>query len=185
MAPNSLEPIFGNRYKIVWCINHEPIVGIVRNYSIDNLHRRDIRIMKNDPDFEKTKFRLIAHAWGENGPAIYGKELFFQLEDYAKEALIWHEVGHIHYEHTLKPENQFGSQSKLRDYRNSFVKNNDVWPIEIEADIFAVKRVGKTPYLRVLNAMLISRPRGEVDSLNELGRKELEIRINKIKELIL
>lgn len=54
---------------------------------------------------------------------------------------------------------------------------------EKEADKFAVKKTNKELVLSFLNFLIKTRPNGKSGGLNDLGKKELELRIKYIKKL--
>jgi hypothetical protein len=62
------------------------------------------------------------------------------------------------------------------------IKKRQVMPIEEEADRFAVDRAGKGAVIDFLNYVLATRPTGGNLAWNEMGRKELEIRIAAIQD---
>ncbi len=97
-----------------------------------------------------------------------------------REAGIWHEVGHIHYKHYFKMP--IANQDELRKTRIGYINSGNVMPIEKEADEFAVKRIGKEAVIDFLGFLLETRPGGNMNSLNEMGRKELESRMQIITE---
>jgi hypothetical protein len=94
---------------------------------------------------------------------------------------IWHEVGHIHYEHILNPE--FQDQARLRAARLAAIKNGQVILHEAEADRFALERAGKDTVIEFLAYLLQTRPKGGKFGWNDAGRRELELRMAAIKVL--
>lgn len=91
-----------------------------------------------------------------------------------REAGIWHEMGHIHYEHYLK--NVSGDQAQLRSARISAVEQGHVIPEEAEADHFAAARIGKDAVIGFLKYLLDTRPTGGQLGWNDLGKRELRNR---------
>jgi hypothetical protein len=176
------EPIFGNHYKIIWTdMSNKPkmpegVLGVVRNFTNDNHGYRDIKLIKSDLKFESTYFRFMSTSWTSKGPIIYLTDKFMSLPVTIKESFIWHEVGHIHHKHMLK--RHFKDQAELRNYRLCTIKKNIVDPFELEADIFAINRVGKTAFIKALRFLMETRSSGS--TLNDMGRRELELRIQKI-----
>jgi hypothetical protein len=101
------------------------------------------------------------------------------LSQELREAGVWHEVGHVHFEHHFKMG--YDSQLELREARKLAIEQGQVMAAEEEADRFAVARAGKEATLAFLNYILSTRPPGDMMSNNYLGRRELEIRIATIK----
>jgi len=96
-----------------------------------------------------------------------------------KEAAIWHEVGHIHHEHSR----DFQDQAQLRAARIAAIHNGQVVSHESKADHFALVRVGKDALIGFLTHLLQTRPTGGELGWNDAGRRELELRIATIQVL--
>src|SRR5271157_5600435 len=153
MKDSLIEPQFSNQYTLQWSkngINMGSIIGKVINYDPENQTEFYINIEVSDLDVSKTGFTIIAHTWRKNNrlkkliPIIGITRYFINYPEYVKEGLIWHEVGHVHHKHVLR--NKL-TQYQLREERLNCIKKNDVLPMEIEADIFAAKKVGKSTYI--------------------------------------
>jgi hypothetical protein len=174
------QPEFGDKYQLIWRKLGEKQVGEVRNYTTDGKGYRSVRILLDDERMEKIKMRLLATSWDARGPKIWVSSLLLAIPQKLREAGIWHEIGHIHYEHPLRSD--FRDQDQLRTARILAVKKGQVLPIEEEADRFAVAQAGKEAVIDFLNRTLTTRPTGGKLGWNEMGRKELEIRIAAIQD---
>lgn len=173
--------IFGNTYKLIW-LQKQPSnsqVGEVRNYTKDRSGYRVIPIACNNALLSRINMRFIVSGSEDNRLAIIVNEAFLSLPKVWREAGVWHEVGHVHYEHF----NTVVNQEELRAIRVQHAQNNKVMPQELEADQFAVERVGKAAVSEFLNFLLQTRLNGSFDGLNQLGCKELELRIKQIRNL--
>jgi hypothetical protein len=175
------QPVFGDKYRLVWRKISERKVGEVRNYTTDGKGYRQVKILLDDEIMGKKKMRFLATTWGARGPEIFVSSLFLAIPKKLREAGIWHEIGHIHYEHFLRSD--FLNQDQLRTSRISAIKKGQVIPEEAVADRFAVAQAGKDALINFLNYALTTRPTGGKQSWNEIGRKELEIRIAAIQRL--
>lgn len=171
-------PEYTDRYSIIW-FPRGRIKAEVRNYTINCNGYRKIEIIKNDVLMKKMRERFLASEDGEP-PIINVSRAFMKLPLNMREAAIWHEVGHIHYEHHSRLS--VLSQEKLRTKRIEYINAGDVMLEEKEADAFSVKQIGKEAMAEFLKYLLATRPRGDVNSLKEIGRKELENRLKIIME---
>jgi hypothetical protein len=174
------QPVFGDKYRLVWRKVGEKQVGEVRNYAIDGKGYRRVVILLDDELIKKNKMRFLATSWDASGPKIYVSTLFLALPQRLRAAGIWHEIGHVHYEHPLRIS--FQGQAELRTARILAIKKGKVMPIEEEADRFAIDRAGKDAVIDFLNYVLTTRPSGGNLGWNEMGKKELEIRIAAIQD---
>jgi hypothetical protein len=174
------QPVFGDNYRLTWRKVGEKQVGEVRNYATDGKGYRRVVILLDDELIKKNKMRFLMISWDASGPKIYVSSLFLAIPQRLRAAGIWHEIGHVHYEHPLR--SAFHSQVQLRTARMLAIKKRQVMPIEEEADRFAVDRAGKGAVIDFLNYVLATRPTGGNLAWNEMGRKELEIRIAAIQD---
>jgi hypothetical protein len=140
-----------------------------------------VPVLLDDPLMQRISMRFLATSWGSRGPEIIVSDAFMALPMNFREAAIWHEVGHIHHEHVLQRE--FQDQSQLRAARISAIQNGQVISHEIEADRFAIKRVGRDAVTGFLAHLLKTRPRGGELGWNDIGCRELELRIATIQAL--
>lgn len=175
----SESPEFGDTYRLVWRKPGTNYVGEVRNYTRDQKGYRRVPILLDDALMEEINMRFLATSWGDKGPAIHVSTAFMMIPRRLRDAGIWHEMGHIHHEHHLRGE--FRNQSQLRASRLTAARNGLVLPVEEEADRFAVLQVGKEALIGFLEYVLCTRPSGEKLGLNEIGKRELEIRIAAIR----
>ena len=173
-------PEFGDSYRLIWRKPETAVyIGEVRNYTLDRKGYRRIPIVHDDILMEKMNMRLLVAKWEDTGPIIYVSTAFMAITRKLQEAGIWHEIGHIHHEHHLRGD--YMGQSQLRNARLDAIKNGTMLPIEEEADRFAATRMGKYTVLSFLEYVLSTRPSGEKGSLNEMGKRELEMRIAAIR----
>jgi hypothetical protein len=175
------EPVFGDRYRILWRSVRPGCVAEVRNYAIDRRGYRTVPVRLADSLMQRISMRFVATSWGERGPEIMVSKAFMALPMNFREAAIWHEVGHIHYEHHFHFQLEFQDQSQLRAARISAVQKGEVMPHETQADRFATERVGKDAFTGFLGHLLKTRPRGK--GWNDIGSRELELRIAIIDAL--
>jgi hypothetical protein len=191
MKHEFIEPQFSDNYELKWLIKTNPkmgtIVGKVINYNPADKLEFYINIEKSDLDVNYTGYTIIATTWQKNKktktiiPIIGVTQFFINYPELIREGLIWHEVGHIHYKHVLR--NKL-TQKELQEQRLFCVKNNDVLPMELEADVFAAKRIGKLRYIEVLKYVKDHRPFETTNAYSEIGRKEYDIRVKKIIEIV-
>ena len=172
-------PEFGDTYRLLWRRPGTNYVGEVRNYTLDRKGYRRVPILLDDALMKEINMRFLTASWDDKGPAINVSTTFMMIPRRLREAGIWHEIGHIHHEHHLSGE--FRDQSQLRAARLTATKNGLVLPIEEEADRFAVQQSGKEALIDFLEYILGTRPSGEKLGLNEIGKRELEIRIASIR----
>jgi hypothetical protein len=175
------EPIFGDRYRILWWNRKSGCIGEVRNYALDRKGYRKVPLLLDDALMQKINMRFLATSWGDRGPKITISFAFMTLPLNFREVGIWHEIGHIYYEHNLI--NEFQDQIQLRAARIAAIESRQVISFEVEADGFAVERVGKDAVIGFLTYLLRTRPTGGKLGWNDIGRRELELRISKIKDL--
>lgn len=173
-------PEFSDEYRIVWRNFRSMCVGDVRNYTVDGKGYRRIRILLDDDLMRRIKMRFLAASWGDNGLEIHVSTSFMKLPRVVREAGIWHEVGRIHYEHHSQRENC--DQAQLRASRISAVENGDVISFEKQADHFAVMQLGKEAVIRFLEYTLHTRPTSGKLGWNDIGKRELELRIAAIRD---
>jgi hypothetical protein len=181
-SPQS-EPRFGNYYEIEWLKDEGFYVqGIVWNFSPDKKERYAINIIERELDFGQTSFRFIAHSWRQKTPEVVITREFWDLPESFQTAFLWHEIGHIHYRHFLT-STVTKSQAEIRMHRISYIDKGKVLPEELEADVFAVQRVGKQALIEALTYLKDTRPLGKRGSNNDYGTRELKFRIRKINEM--
>ena len=175
----SEHPEFGEKYHLVWRKLGRINIAEVRNYTLDEMGYRRIHISCDDNLMKRINMRFLVSSWGDNGPEIHVSKAFMNLPRSIGEAGIWHEVGHIHFEHS--PQGEFRDQAELRDARISAVKNGEVLSMENEADRFAIMHASKNALIDFLEYVHRTRPAGEKAGLNMIGKRELEIRIAAIR----
>lgn len=175
------EPQFGDRYRLLWRKSGPKQIGEVRNFTTDGSGCRAIHILLDDELMERISMRFVATSWGDRGPEIHVSSAFMTLSRELREAGIWHEVGHVHYKHYSRHD--FRDQAQLRVARISAVERGEVLPLEEEADRFAVARAGKECVVGFLRYLLATRPTGRKLGWNDIGRRELELRIAAIEAL--
>lgn len=126
--------------------------------------------------------RIAAVRYGEDqNPIIVVGDQFMVLEPSLREACIWHEMGHVHFEHVFNGD--FASQADRRAARLAATEAGGVLREETEADGFAVARVGKDAVLAYLDNTLRTRPSGGSLGWNDTGRRELELRIAAVRDI--
>ena len=175
------QPVFGECYRLIWRTTGDRSLGEVRNYTADKKGFRRVPVLLDEELMKRIHMRFLVTSWGKQGPEVTVGEAFQCLPQDFRDAGIWHEIGHIHHEHNLKLE--FSDQTRLRMARIAALKKGQVMPIEIEADQFAVTRIGKEALIGFLTHALRSRPTGGKQGWNDLGRRELELRIRIIQAL--
>jgi Zn-dependent protease with chaperone function len=156
-------------------------VAEVRNYTMDGKRYRMIPVRLDDIEMQRSSMRFLASSWGRGGPEIVVSSAFLALQINLREAAIWHEVGHIHYEHHLR--SKFQDQSQLRAARIAAIQKGQVVSHEAEADRFALVRVGSEALIEFLTHLLETRPQGGELGWNDAGRRELELRIAAVQAL--
>ncbi len=57
-----------------------------------------VPVLLDDSKMQRINMRFVATAWENRGPEIIVSQAFMALPLRFKEAAIWHEVGHVHYE---------------------------------------------------------------------------------------
>jgi hypothetical protein len=177
---------FSDDYLIKWSdSHHKTVVGRVIAHKLDDQSEYLIDIEKSDLNFKKTGSTIIGHTFVKKKnqliPMIGVTQWFIDYPQEVKDGLIWHEIGHIHYKHVLK--NKL-TQDQLRIQRLVYINNNDVQPIELEADIFAAKKFGKLKYIDVLRYVKDHRPMEDTNLFSSIGKKEYDLRITKIYKLV-
>ena len=177
----SEQPVFGDRYRLLWYPAKEGRIGEVRNYTTNRMGFRLVPVMLDDELMQRISMRYLATSWNNLGPQIIASRAFTTLPQNFKDAGIWHEMGHVHHEHHLRAD--FEDQAQLRAARIAAVKEKRVILLETEADMFAVSRAGKEKFIGFLTHVLETRPLGGTLSWNDLGRRELELRIKAIQAL--
>jgi hypothetical protein len=130
---------------------------------------------------ERIHMRFLATSWGDGGPKIQVSSAFMTLPRELREAGIWHEVGHVHHEHCFRHD--FRNQAQLTTARLKAIEEGQVLPMEVEADRFAVARAGRDALIAFLQHILSTRPTGGELGWNDMGRRELQIRIAAIEAL--
>ncbi len=169
-------PQFGDKYRLLWRLGPEPIVAEIFNYAIESQAVRVIPVIRDDATLADASMRFLFVSWDNQGPRITVNGCFLSLPKIWREAALWHEVGHVHYEHHFQE-----LPDSLRSVRISAIEGGGVMPQELEADVFAAARIGKAACIAFLRHLLSTRPRGT--AWNDLGAKELERRILAVQEL--
>lgn len=184
MRPNLIKPVFTDNYKIMWVTTLGTCVGHVINYY-DKQTAYYIDIEMSDLDVDRTGYTICAHTWIRTEsnliPKIGVTQYFMSYPKNVQEGLIWHEVGHIHYYHVL---NNKLKQHELQNLRGKYIESNDVLPMEVEADVFAAKKIGKQAYIDVLKFVKDHRPFESTNLYSAIGKKEYDLRVQKISDLI-
>ena len=172
---------FGNKYRLIWRTPVRKTVAYVLNYTIDETGYRIIPVLRNDDLMKRIDTRFMVSIWEKTGPKIYVSTAYINLPREIGETGIWHEVGHIHYEHHL--QNEFYDKEKTIAARILAIENGNVLSIEEEADSFAVLQSGKEAMIGFLELLLLTRPTEGNLSFNEIGKRELQMRIANIRAL--
>lgn len=170
---------FSNSYDLLWLNNESSQFAEVRNYYADNPSKyRFFKIINDDAKIKAIPMRFLAVSANLKDPYILASNEFLKLPRSLQAAAIWHEIGHIHHGHK-----QAGSQEEIRKLRLSYIDSNQVMPDELEADQFATKRAGRDSVSRFIEHLIRTRPVGKEGDLNELGRKELQLRLDKLRSM--
>jgi hypothetical protein len=172
-------PEFGDKYHLVWLKPGGRNIAEVRNYTLDETGYRRIHIYCDDNLMKSKNMRFMVSNWEDKGPIIHVSNAFINLPRSIGEAGIWHEVGHVHFEHHHQKE--FKDQAELRNARISAIKKGEVLSMESEADCFAIIHSSKKALIDFLDHLYRTRPAGEKAGLNMIGKRELEIRIAAIR----
>ena len=178
-----MESEFSDCYKIFWyreknSTNKSKIsIGEVRNFTKDGRDHRSIPIICDNRLIEKINMRFIATNWRAEGPRIILNDSLLSMSLEIIEAAIWHEIGHVHYKHSLRT--QTISQEELICKRISYVRKGLIMPEEREADIFAVKMIGEGPLLKYLRLCFKIRANENKGNLNDPGLIEIKLRMKK------
>jgi hypothetical protein len=175
------QPVFGESYKLLWRITGERRIGEVRNYTTDRKGYRTVPVLLDDALMKQICMRFLVTSLGSRGQEIIVSEAFMILPRTFREAAIWHEMGHVHHEHHSIGE--FTDQAHLRAARIAAIERGQVMHQEAEADRFAVGRIGKELLIGFLSHLLRTRPTDGTLAWNEMGRRELELRIEAIQAL--
>jgi hypothetical protein len=172
---------FGNKYRLIWRTPRSKKVADVLNYTIDETGYRVIPVLLDDDLMQRIDTRFMVSIWEKTGPKIYVSTAYINLPREIGETGIWHEVGHIHHKHHL--QNEFYDKGKTIAARILAIENGNVMSIEKEADSFAVLQSGKEAMIGFLELLLRTRPTGGNFSFNEIGKRELQMRIETIRKL--
>jgi len=170
---------FGDQYLILWQARTPGPVAHVRNYEATGKRYRQIPVFLDDVWIQQARMRLLVVAYVDDNPCIIVSQAFMDLPRDLRDAGIWHEVGHVHFEHMLTTDCL--DQDALRAARLLAIRSDRVWDKETEADGFAVRQVGKDAVVAFLSFVLRTRPIG--GSLNDAGSRELELRIATVRAL--
>jgi hypothetical protein len=191
MDPNVIEPQLSNHYEIRWLPKPSAkpgsIIGKVVNYNPNDNTEFYINIEKSNLDIKKTGFTIIASTWQTKKkinmviPIIGATQFFINYPENVQDGLTWHEIGHIHHKHVLRNKLK---QNELKEQRRAYILKNDVLPMELEADLFAAKNFGKSKYIEVLKYVKDHRPFEDTNADSEIGRREYDIRISKIDQIL-
>ena len=172
---------FGDKYRLIWQKPGNKKVADVLNYTIDETGYRVIPVLLDDDLMKRIDMRFLVSIWEKTGPKIYASAAYINLPRAVGEVGIWHEVGHIHYKHHL--QNEFYDKEQVIAARILAIENGNVLSIEKQADSFAVMQSGKEAMIVFLELALRTRPAGGNLSLNEIGKRELQMRIANIRAL--
>lgn len=172
---------YGEIYRLVWRKAGTRRAGEVRNYTCDRKKYRAVSILLDDALMKSLSMRFLVSHWNPRAPEIIVSSDFMSLPSQFREAGIWHEIGHIHYEHHLRGD--FTDQTQYRLARLRPTEEGRVMPYEEEADRFALDHVGKDALISFLEHLLETRPSGGRLGWNELGQRELEMKITIIRTL--
>ena len=172
---------FGNKYRLIWKEPGQKKVADVLNYTIDETRYRVIPVLLDDDLMKRIDTRFLVSIWEETGPKVYVSAAYVNLPRAVGEVGIWHEVGHIHYKHHL--QNGFYGKEQVIAARILDIENGNVLSIEEQADSFAVMQSGKKAMIDFLELAISTRPTGENLSFNEIGKRELQMRIENIRAL--
>ena len=175
MASVDSEGIFGDRYRLLWRSDRPPRVAYVRNYAENQRGFRSTPVVLDDGLIKEWRMRFLAYSGRRPQDTIFVSNEFMDLAVGLREAAIWHEVGHVHFDHARRYD--FSSQEGIQSARVDAIQNGRIVEWEAEADSFAVARVGPEAFIAFLTHVLGTRPTGAPTGLNELGRRELELRI--------
>ena len=170
---------FGERYRLVWRRPGARRVGEIRNYTVNEKRYRVVPILLDDALMNRISMRFLVSHWNSLGPEILVSCAFMDLPLQFREAGVWHEMGHIHHEHLLRDD--IRDQAQLRAARLLAVQNGFVIPYEGEADRFAVAHVSRHTLIGFLEYLLETRPSGGRLGWNDIGRRELLMRIAAIR----
>ncbi len=174
-------PEFGDKYRLIWRKPGHRKVADVYNYAIDETGYRVIPVILDDDLMKRIDTRFLVSIWEKTGPKIYVSSTYISFPREVEEIGIWHEVGHIHYEHHWK--NEFYDQNHNITARMLAIENGSVLSIEEQADSFAVAKSDKEAVIGFLELLLCTRPTERRLSFNEIGKKELQMRIETIRAL--
>jgi hypothetical protein len=133
------------------------------------------------PEDAEHPHAISRYLMGESRTRNHCQQAFMALPLSFRESEIWHEVGHIHYEHLVSLD--FEDQAQLRAARIAAIQNGQVISHEAEADRFALMRVGKDALIGFLTHLLQARPTVGGLGWNDAGRRDLELRIETIQPL--
>ena len=172
---------FGDKYRLIWQEPGHKKVADVLNYTIDETRYRVIPVLHDDDLMKRIDMRFLVSIWEENGPKIYVSTAYINLPRSFGETGIWHEVGHIHYEHHL--QNEFYDKEQIIAARILAIEKGKVLSVEEQADSFAVIQSGKEAMIDFLQLAISTRPTGGNLSFNEIGKRELQMRIETIRAL--
>jgi hypothetical protein len=148
--------------------------------TTNNRVHRTIPILAADDWMRSINMRFLVVRGLDSKPHIVVSDLFMALPISFREAAIWHEIGHVHYGHH---NGNYTKQEQLRTARLAAIQAGRVMQEELEADQFAVVRLGKAAVIAFLGHCLATRPSGASLGRNELGRRELQLRIEFIEAI--
>ena len=97
--------------------------------------------------------------------------------------LILHEYGHLVYKHNERLSGPGMTNDIVRDQRMACLLNGKVMNVELEADAFAIKHVGKNTFMRTMDYMIKKRKERINDPGKELAIYEFELRKKAAKKL--
>lgn len=176
-----MEPQFGDKYVLEWLAAKPGLVARVRNFTVDDSRYREIPVYLDENEIQRARMRLLALTYDrDRNPKIIVGNALMALPRAMRTAAVWHEVGHVHFEHTFIPEHNTSSDA-YRLARMKALRDGGVISTETEADDFAAARVGAGALLKFLRHTLRTRPTGA--GLNDLGGLELERRATHLEHM--
>lgn len=174
-ANQSEQTEFGDSYSLIWTTSLSGVVGEVRNFAVDTSCYRRIKIIAEKDLRRKTGFRYCCLKYEQTEPEIVVDRSLLGLPVAIRNAMIWHEVGHVHHEHVINSLAR--SPESIRADRLAAISSGGVDSQELEADQFAVKQVGTEAVILFLKFLLESRANEKPSNLNSAACIELERRI--------
>lgn len=143
------------------------LIGMV-HVQKDGLELRPaIRIVHFDSGDKKKNDTVISAATNMfDSDTVLVSDAFNRLPDLLKETTIWHEIGHFYHDH-------FDRHQSAKQ-REDYIIDGKVHPRELEADEFAIAKVGKEALGAILRFML------ERDCYDSVTKNEFEMRLTHL-----